>query len=92
MNNKLFIGNLAYSVRGNDLQELFASYGEVSSCTIATDRDTGRPRGFAFVEMSSQAEAEAAIKGLNGREVGGRQISVGISQPKTSRDGGRRRY
>lgn len=82
MNNKLFVGNLDYAVSDKDLLDLFTQYGEVSSCTVAKDRDTGRPRGFAFVEMQSQAQAEAAIKGLNGQQVGARQISVSVSQPK----------
>lgn len=82
MNNKLFVGNLAYSVTSETLSELFSSFGNVVSCNIATDRDTGRARGFGFVEMQSQQEAEAAISGLNGRDVNGRQISVSISQPK----------
>lgn len=82
MNNKLFVGNLAYTITDTELQDLFAEYGAVTSCSIAKDRDTGRPRGFAFVEMESQASAEAAIRGLNGRQVGQRQMSVAISQPK----------
>ena len=94
MNNKLFVGNLAYSVSDTELSNLFAEYGEVTSCNIATDRDTGRPRGFGFVEMQTQAAAEAAIKGLNGREVAGRQIAVNVAQPKPSRSssGPNRRY
>jgi RNA recognition motif-containing protein len=93
MNNKLFVGNLAYSITDSTLTNLFASYGEVVSCKIATDRDTGRPRGFGFVEMETQAAAEAAIKGLDGHEVEGRAISVNVSQPKASRpSGGDRRY
>ncbi len=82
MNNKLFVGNLAYTVTDASLQEMFLKFGAVGSCNIATDRETGRSRGFGFVEMTSQADAEAAIKGLNGQEVGGRQISVSVSQPK----------
>ncbi len=82
MNNKLFVGNLAYSVTDASLQEMFGKFGQVGSCNIATDRETGRSRGFGFVEMTSQADAEAAIKGLNGQDVGGRQISVSVSQPK----------
>ncbi len=93
MNNKLFVGNLAYTVSEDDLLELFAKFGEVVSCNVAKDRDTGRPRGFAFVEMQSQAQAEAAIKGLNGQMVNERQMSVVVSQPKPSRSGGgRNRY
>lgn len=82
MNKKLFVGNLAYSVTGANLEEMFGRYGQVSSCNVATDRDTGRSRGFGFVEMQNQADAEAAIKGLNGHEVEGRAISVVVSQPK----------
>jgi RNA recognition motif-containing protein len=82
MNNKLFVGNLSYTVSEDELQTLFAQFGEVASAVVPKDRDTGRPRGFAFVEMNSQAAAEAAIKGLDGQEVSGRQMKVGISQPK----------
>ncbi len=82
MNNKLFVGNLSFAVTSETLSELFAQCGQVVSCNIATDRETGRPRGFGFVEMESQADAEAAIKNLNGKDVNGRQISVSVSQPK----------
>jgi len=92
MNNKLFIGNLAYKVTEEELQELFTQAGEVVSATIATDRHTGQKRGFAFVEMVDQAAAEAAIKSLNGRDLQGRQISVSISQPKPKSNFGRSRY
>ena len=93
MNNKLFVGNLAYSVTDDELKVMFSEFGEVASCNIAKDRDTGRPRGFAFVEMNSQSEAEAAIRGLNGKQVGERQISVAISQPKPKGgSGSRNRY
>ncbi len=88
-NNKLFVGNLSYSVTNDKLQELFGQYGPIVSCNVATDRDTGRSRGFGFVEMQTQADAEGAIAGLNGQDVGGRQISVSISQPKPRRTGGR---
>lgn len=92
MNNKLFIGNLSFKISEAELEALFKEYGSVTSCSIPTDRDTGRKRGFAFVEMSSQAEAEAAIKGLNGRDIDGRQIAVSVSQPKPkSGSGGGRR-
>jgi cold-inducible RNA-binding protein len=92
MNNKLFVGNLSFKLSEPELEEMFAQFGTVVSCSIPTDRDTGRKRGFAFVEMSSQAEAEAAIKGLNGRDVDGRQIAVSVSQPKPKGQGGGRRY
>ncbi len=89
MNNKLFVGNLSFSVKDSDLQDLFAQFGEVTSAKVITDRDTGRPRGFAFVEMGSQAAAESAIKGLNGKDVDGRQIAVSVSQPKPPRSNNR---
>jgi RNA recognition motif-containing protein len=94
MSNKLFVGNLSFKLSEGELQELFAQYGTVVSCAIPTDRDTGRKRGFAFVEMSSQEEAEAAIKGLNGRDVAGRPLAVSVSQPKPkgAGGGGGRRY
>jgi len=88
MNNKLFVGNLSFKLAEPELEELFAQYGTVVSCSIPTDRDSGRKRGFAFIEMSSQAEAEAAIQGLNGRDVDGRQLSVSVSQPKPKGGGG----
>ena len=82
MNNKLFVGNLSYKVNDTSLRDLFVQYGEVLSCNVATDRDTGRSRGFGFVDMQTPQEAEGAIKGLNGTTVDGRQISVTVSQPK----------
>lgn len=88
MNNKLFVGNLSYTLGEDELRDLFSQYGEVSSAKIPTDRDTGRPRGFAFVEMVTQEAAEAAIKGLDGQQISGREMRVGISQPK-ARTGGR---
>ena len=88
---KLFVGNLSFNVSEQKLQEIFEQAGAVASVAIPTDRDTGRKRGFAFVEMGTQSEAEAAIKALNGREVKGRQISVVVSQPKPRTGGGRGR-
>lgn len=82
MNNKLFVGNLSYAVTDSSLLELFGRYGDVVSCNVATDRESGRSRGFGFVEMKSQVEAENAIAGLNGQELSGRQLSVSVSQPK----------
>jgi RNA recognition motif-containing protein len=90
MNNKLFVGNLSFATSDSTLSDLFAGYGDVSSCSVPKDRETGRARGFAFVEMSSQEQAEAAIKGLNGQQVDGRQISVVVSQPKPRTTGGDR--
>ena len=86
MNNKLFVGNLAYSVTEEDLRELFSTYGEVTSASVPVDRESNRPRGFAFIEMNTQASAEAAIKGLDGHEHAGRNLKVNISTPKPKRD------
>ncbi len=82
MNNKLFIGNLSYTVGEDELNQLFSQFGNVTSAVVPKDRDTGRSRGFAFVEMQSQSEAEAAIKGLHGHQLSGREMKVGLSQPK----------
>lgn len=82
MKNKLFVGNLSYNLTETTLEELFAESGKVVSVAIPTNRETGRKRGFAFVEMSSQAEAEAAIESLNGKDIDGRQIVVNASKPK----------
>lgn len=82
MKNKLFVGNLSYNLTETNLEELFAESGKVVSVAIPTDRESGRKRGFAFVEMSTQAEAEAAIESLNGKDVDGRQIVVNTSKPK----------
>ncbi len=90
MNNKLFVGNLSFKLSDTALEELFAQHGTVLSCSVPTDRETGRKRGFAFIEMSTQAEAEAAIKALNGYEVEGRPLAVSISQPKPKGGGGRK--
>jgi RNA recognition motif-containing protein len=80
---KLFVGNLSFNLTEADLEQLFAKSGKVVSVSIPTDRDSGRKRGFAFVEMDTEAEAEAAIQNLNGSEVDGRQLAVNISKPKT---------
>ncbi len=79
---KLFVGNLSYNQTEADVEALFAQFGKVVSVAIPTDRDTGRKRGFAFVEMDTEAEAEAAIQNLNGRDVDGRQLAVNLSKPK----------
>jgi len=84
MNTKLFIGNLSFKVTEAQLEELFSQAGSVVSVAIPTDRETGRKRGFAFVEMGTQAEAEAAVKQFNGQTIEGRQIAVNPSQPKES--------
>jgi RNA recognition motif-containing protein len=86
--NKLYVGNLAYSVRDENLQQHFAEYGTVTSAKVMMDRDTGRSKGFGFVEMSSDAEAQAAIRGLNGQSVDGRALVVNEARPKEDRPGG----
>jgi RNA recognition motif-containing protein len=86
--NKLYVGNLAYSVRDDDLQQQFAAFGTVTSAKVMMDRDTGRSKGFGFVEMGSDAEAQAAIRGLNGKSVDGRPVVVNEARPKEDRPGG----
>lgn len=90
MNTKLFVGNIPFSLNESSLEELFSQSGKVVSVTIPTDRDTGRKRGFAFVEMGTQSEAEAAIRTLNGHTIEGRQLVVNASRPKTQGGGGGR--
>jgi len=86
--NKLYVGNLAYSVRDQDLQDAFAEFGAVSSAKVMMDRETGRSKGFGFVEMGSDAEAQAAINGLNGQPVAGRAIVVNEARPREERPAG----
>ena len=88
MGNKLYVGNLSYNVRDEDLQQAFAQYGGVSSAKVMMDRDTGRSKGFGFVEMSSDAEAQAAINGMNGQALDGRAIVVNEARPREERPGG----
>lgn len=88
MQNKLFVRNLSFKCADTDLKELFTEFGEVTSVIIPTDRDTGRARGFGFVEMATQQQAEAAIHGLEGREFGGRTLHVAMSEPRDKRPGG----
>ena len=85
MSNKLYVGNLSYSVRDDDLQQQFSAFGGVQSAKVMMERDTGRSKGFGFVEMSSPAEAEAAIQGLNGKNFGGRDLTVNIARPMEAR-------
>ena len=85
MGKKLYIGNLPYSVTETALRELFTQAGEVSSVSIITDRDTGQPRGFAFVEMASDAAATAAISQINGKSLGERSITVAEARPQRER-------
>ena len=88
MSMKLYVGNLAFSTSSQDLQELFAQAGTVESASVVEDRDTGRSRGFAFVEMSTKEEATAAIDQFNGKEVGGRALKVNEAKPRENRSGG----
>jgi RNA recognition motif-containing protein len=88
MSMKLYVGNLAFATSSQDLQELFAQSGTVESASIVEDRETGRSRGFGFVEMSSKEEGEAAISALNGKEVGGRALKVNEAKPREPRSGG----
>ena len=88
MSNKLYVGNLSFNTTEAGLTEAFAPFGQVSRATLVTDRDTGRARGFAFVEMSTAEEAQAAIKGLDGQSLDGRQIQVNVAKPREDRGGG----
>lgn len=88
MGKKLYVGNLSYDVDSSSLGELFASHGTVTSAEIIADRDTGRSKGFGFVEMSSDNEAEAAIAAMNGQDIGGRSLTVNEAKPKEPRTGG----
>ena len=88
MSMKLYVGNLAFSTSSQDLQELFAPGGTVESASVVEDRDTGRSRGFGFVEMSSKEEGEAAIAQFNGKEVNGRSLTVNEAKPRENRGGG----
>ena len=86
--NKLYVGNLSWNSTEDDVSDAFAAFGTVTSVNLITDRETGRPRGFGFVEMSSDAEAQAAMEGLDGRQLGGRDLKVNIAKPRESRGGG----
>ena len=88
MGNKLYVGNLAYSVRDESLQEAFGQFGTVTSAKVMMDRDTGRSKGFGFVEMASDAEAQSAINGMNGQALDGRAIVVNEARPREERPGG----
>jgi len=88
MGNKLYVGNLAYSVRDDSLQQAFEEFGSVTSAKVMMDRDTGRSKGFGFVEMGSDAEAQAAINGMNGQNLQGRPIVVNEARPREERPGG----
>src|SRR5215831_11474524 len=88
MSTRLFVGNLSFDTNELELRDLFGQLGQVAEVKVVTDRDTGRPRGFAFVEMSSPDEAQKAIAELNGRELGGRTIKVNEAEARPARGGG----
>lgn len=90
MSMKLYVGNLSFNTSNQDLNDLFGAIGTVESTNIIEDRETGRSRGFAFVEMASQSDGENAIAQLNGKEVGGREIKVNEAKPQENRSGGGR--
>ncbi len=85
MSNKLYVGNLAYTVRDEDLQQQFSAFGQVQSAKVMMERDTGRSKGFGFVEMGSADEAQAAIAGLHGQNVSGRDLTVNVARPMEAR-------
>jgi cold-inducible RNA-binding protein len=88
MGRKLYVGNLGYGVSSSDLEKLFSSHGTVDSAQVIEDRSTGQSKGFGFVEMSSDAEAQAAITALNGQDHGGRALTVNEAKPRAPRSGG----
>jgi cold-inducible RNA-binding protein len=88
MNNKLFVGNLSFNTTENDLQDTFAAHGTVLEANLMMDRTTGRPRGFGFVTMSTQEEAEKATQALNGASIDGRALTVNTAKPREERSGG----
>ena len=85
MGNKLYVGNLPYSVRDSDLEQAFSQFGAVTSAKVMMERDTGRSKGFGFVEMGNDAEAQAAVNGMNGQPLGGRSIVVNEARPMEAR-------
>jgi cold-inducible RNA-binding protein len=91
MNNKLFVGNLSFDTTENDLHDAFAAHGTVTEANLMMDRTTNRPRGFGFVTMSTEEEAQKAIAALNGHELAGRAITVNVARPREERSGGGRR-
>ncbi|MDP1797893.1 MAG: RNA-binding protein [Planctomycetaceae bacterium] len=88
MATKLYVGNLSYGITSSKLEELFTAHGEVRSAQVVMDRDTGRSKGFGFVEMGSPQEAQTAINALNGKEIEGRALTVNEARPKEDRGGG----
>lgn len=92
MGKKLYVGNLSYEVTGNDLQTMFEAHGTVESVQVINDRDTGRSKGFGFVEMGTSEEAQAAIQALNGKESNGRALTVNEARPREERGGSQRGF
>jgi RNA recognition motif-containing protein len=92
MGRKLYVGNLTYGVTNSTLEQMFAAHGTVESAQVIMDRDTGRSKGFGFVEMKTDQEAQAAIAALNGKEVDGRSLTVNEAKPREDRGGGGRGY
>jgi len=92
MGKKLYVGNLTYGVTDSDLEQMFAAHGTVESAQVIMDRDTGRSKGFGFVEMKTEQEAQAAIAAMNGKEVEGRALTVNEAKPREDRGGGRGGY
>lgn len=88
MGKRLYVGNLPYSVTSDELQEMFGQHGNVTSAQVVSDRETGRSKGFGFVEMSTDEEATTAIENLNGKDMGGRSLTVNEARPKEERGGG----
>ena len=88
MSSKLYVGNLDYKVTENDLQDAFAAHGTVVEANLVTDRTTGQPRGFGFVTMSSPEEAQKAIEAMNGKDLGGRALTVNLARPREERSAG----
>lgn len=91
MSNKLFVGNLSFDTTENDLQDAFTAYGTVTETNLMMDRMTNRPRGFGFVTMSTNEEAQKAIAGLHGQDLGGRALTVNVAKPREERPAGGRR-
>ena len=89
---KIYVGNLPWSIKDNDLSEMFAAYGEVSSASVIMDKFSGRSKGFGFVEMANDGDAEVAIKALNEKDVGGRNLRVNEARPREDRPARKPRY
>lgn len=92
MSKKLYVGNLSYTTSDDDLKNIFSQFGDIVSAKVITDRDTGRSKGFAFVEMTSEDSASAAIEKLDGTDQEGRTIKVNLARPQAPRDSGERKF